>query len=757
MTRQRRNGLSGLILAALALTGGGAIAQTRDGAPPPDQRAQLCGTLVLNDTQETPEKLACWGRENMEQIHRLFAAHPVADANRRAADGDFRLIGYLDPLMGPGSPPGAECLLAAPESILHGQLVGRDFVRGDHYASDVLLRLRDSYASAFNRAIVAHPSYPYPDLCRVQTEPYGKRFEPAEWLAATAGARGDGTLPAATRLGRLEEARVLLDRGADPDLADPWQVTPLAWAALRGDAALTRLLLVHGADPRIACDLCPTVLNRALDGGSSDVVALLISAGADVNAPNPSHDEDNRLPDWDVLGAPPALTAVSHDDLASLKLLLQAGADPNAHTDDRLALVQIAARRGFAPGVRALVEAGAISEARSAFEEELWRRALDHGRDAILPQLVDRGARLHLLSASQRAAARAAVDRGDAQTLSLLIEEADRRRKALRAAVAADDVETTRRMLAEGAGLMRGHGETELLFAVARQQTAIIRLLLDLGADPAAVTHPDDLDWVEDQDSPFHASNSGPKSAMHLAFDTGPFEIVDAVSSRMTPNDSNRANARNDSFWRIALSSYDRLKDPRIVERARVLGGAPALTGLEADRLLASLCRESPSTASLAPTYLNIGYRPRAAGQPALAFADPEEEPALPACLSVSNPAAAMLLLDAGADPDQPGPYGPPLIAVISGFRQHPAESVRMIERLLDAGADPDTRAWGPGDPLTFLLSDREETPDAERAPYDEAARLLRAHGGKTQEELPASEPKRPPPPSSDIVSLPIE
>src|SRR6185436_9110406 len=56
----------------------------------------------------------------------------------------------------------------------------------------------------------------------------------------------------AARDGCLDAARLLVEAGADVNLADPNGITPLVMAITNGQPAVARLLLDRGADPRRA-------------------------------------------------------------------------------------------------------------------------------------------------------------------------------------------------------------------------------------------------------------------------------------------------------------------------------------------------------------------------------------------------------------------------------------------------------------------------------------------------------------------------
>lgn len=88
-------------------------------------------------------------------------------------------------------------------------------------------------------------------------------------------------LVAAVRAGRAEEARRLLEEGADPNARDERGFTPLHIACARGDAGIAELLLERGADPNAVGAAGVTPLHVAAYGGHRGVVELLLRWGAD--------------------------------------------------------------------------------------------------------------------------------------------------------------------------------------------------------------------------------------------------------------------------------------------------------------------------------------------------------------------------------------------------------------------------------------------------------------------------------------------
>src|SRR5262245_4291652 len=90
-------------------------------------------------------------------------------------------------------------------------------------------------------------------------------------------------LTGAAHKGRLAAVRLLLDRGADPDLW-PRLKTPLIYAADAGHVEIVSLLLDRGANIDLIVPVFHNALIHASGKGRLEVVKLLVARGADVNA-----------------------------------------------------------------------------------------------------------------------------------------------------------------------------------------------------------------------------------------------------------------------------------------------------------------------------------------------------------------------------------------------------------------------------------------------------------------------------------------
>ncbi len=126
-----------------------------------------------------------------------------------------------------------------------------------------------------------------------------------------------GTTPLmyAAALGNADAMRVLLHAGADVNARNGFDATALMWCANQPD--MVRLLLAKGANinARSKMGRTPLLIAASYDG-NVEVIKLLLAKGAKVLT------RDN-------FGTTPMLAATGANDLASVKLLLEHGADIN--------------------------------------------------------------------------------------------------------------------------------------------------------------------------------------------------------------------------------------------------------------------------------------------------------------------------------------------------------------------------------------------------------------------------------------------
>jgi ankyrin repeat protein len=247
----------------------------------------------------------------------------------------------------------------------------------------------------------------------------------------------------AARDGCLECARVLVEAGANINYEDPAWVTPLNLAVYNAHYDTAALLLEKGANPNDeSLYLAAEIRNLPLDGRSGqarpaprtpdklnsvDIVKLLLAKGADPNAAL-TREIQSRQNSFErvssINGMTPLQRAAADADLEVMRLLLDAGADPNRVTPaqeglyagDRDAawggnLALLEALRAGTPVARKLAYRSV--EPRDSFEAV--KLLLDKGADVnradlagvtalhvaaresdleLIQMLVDRGARL---------------------------------------------------------------------------------------------------------------------------------------------------------------------------------------------------------------------------------------------------------------------------------------------------------------------------------------------------------------------------
>ncbi|MDE0829239.1 MAG: ankyrin repeat domain-containing protein, partial [Vicinamibacterales bacterium] len=247
----------------------------------------------------------------------------------------------------------------------------------------------------------------------------------------------------AAQQGNIEAARLLLSAGADVNDAAPdgiggntnartrfvpdTEAAALLVAIDSEQPEMALFLLEQGADPNHA-GAGRTALHAAVQRKMPGVLAALLERGANPNArldkqlPFVSRRifQANGLAPSDI-GATPFFLAASFGDLESMRLLVEAGADPMLRTKDGTTALMVAAgadyvdgadkygRRAFGDNlplqetaletVQYLLDLGLDINATNDYAQTPLHGAVYLGGTTLVPFLVDRGADIDAINA----------------------------------------------------------------------------------------------------------------------------------------------------------------------------------------------------------------------------------------------------------------------------------------------------------------------------------------------------------------------
>jgi ankyrin repeat protein len=719
----------------------------------------------------TDVQLDCLGEPYGPLIREVQEADPVADAKREAGEGDFRLLRITGAWSGPAE-PGTACALDVPEALIRGSLFFIDVIYGE---GDISYRAAlQKYATAYNRAIVTSSAYPYPDICtgRSDSDKSRRTYRKVDDIIREPLRSGQpNTLHIAARSGDAGAIDRLKANGSKLNEIDAWGFTPVGWSVLtRHSDVLSRLIAAH-ADPNLHGANRPTPLNLAINARSLSLVRLLTVAGASLNESSATLQPFNQSQEAQLGGTPlwvatklgeqeivrhllasgadpnhrirdeqtPIFAAIESKRLDLLRMLIEQRADVRLRDSEGIAPILSAAGDQFPEGVRLVASAGGLADARSKAERELWRVALNSGREEILMNLVAFGANANLLKASERELLRRHIaDNRNADVLEVLVR-AHERETSLIAAIQQGNLRAIESVYSDGAEIAEGRKRTELIVAVQSRRPDVVRWFLDRGADPLAPMYPVNLDKLRNA-----GASSGSESpldregtAVSFAFQFGPIESVRLVLARARGVSKEKLPPLWGSRLHRALFGFRQHKDPSIIEQAVELAEDFPRTGPQADKFLREVCfwTVDPGT-SVLEAWLRKGYRPRQMSDPPQRAAHyPGDDLAFNECLE-QDANAALLMLAHGADPNQLSSVGrSPLGDAIDKLFLDP-EYLPVIKELLKRGANPNQPNEYGGVVLDVVRGRLQGGDEEQRLHFAAAEKLLVSYGAKTRAQL---------------------
>ena len=139
---------------------------------------------------------------------------------------------------------------------------------------------------------------------------------------------GESVLMLAARSGNVEAVKALLARGANAKSRERLGQTALMWAAAEGHTAVVRTLIDAGAELDATLDSGFKAFFFAVRGGHLDTARAFLAAGADVNA---MMQRSGKLRRGQISGpgTSPLMLALQNGHFELAIALIDAGADPN--------------------------------------------------------------------------------------------------------------------------------------------------------------------------------------------------------------------------------------------------------------------------------------------------------------------------------------------------------------------------------------------------------------------------------------------
>ena len=284
----------------------------------------------------------------------------------------------------------------------------------------------------------------------------------------TAQPDGATALAWAVHLGERRMAEALLDAGARVDVADEYGETPLTLAAANGDAALVQRLLERGARADAARWNGETALMIAAGAGSVEAVQLLVKHGAKIDLAEPRRGQTALM--W----------AAAEGHTPIVRALVGLGDNVSAVSASGFTALAFAVSKNDVESVQTLLSAGLDANLLLPSGNRLLTMAMTLRHRASALALIDGGSDVNVADRSGNRPLHVATQAGDVELVKKLLA------KGADVNIRTPPVRLAVNRTREGGRLFNGGGgQTPLMMAAQANQLAVMRALVEAGADPA--------------------------------------------------------------------------------------------------------------------------------------------------------------------------------------------------------------------------------------------------------------------------------
>ena len=304
-----------------------------------------------------------------------------------------------------------------------------------------------------------------------------------------------------------DAVKLLLRAGANVNARNRFGATPLSEAVTSGSAVMVEALLKAGADPQgLTTEAGETVLMTAAQAGNADVVRMLLDRGADVNAREKYKGQTALM--WAAAERHPAVVKLLLDHHADWKVRsfdretkvprLSAASSISPIARGGFTALSFAAREGDIASARVMLDGGVDINYGDVDNTSALVVSIMNKQYSFARFLIERGADVNLVGGYGRTALYAIVDIRNEDWSALPARKTEDLLPTL---------EIVKALLGHGAnvnlaltanlpgrsGMDSGDttltaGTTPLMRAARAGDVAVIRLMLETGADPALAT-----------------------------------------------------------------------------------------------------------------------------------------------------------------------------------------------------------------------------------------------------------------------------